>query len=485
MSKAYIAIDLKSFYASVECVERGLNPLTAYLVVADESRTDKTICLAVTPALKYYGIPGRARLFEVKQKLKEVNAIRAREKKPKIEIIVAPPRMALYMEYSTRIYQIYLQYVAAEDMHIYSIDEVFLDVTSYLKTYQTTAYDLAMRMIHTVLKETGITATAGIGTNLYLAKIAMDIVAKHAKADAHGVRIGFLDEREYRKQLWSHRPITDFWRIGKGYAKKLQAHGMYTMGDVARCSIGKENEFHNEDLLYRLFGINAELLIDHAWGYEPTEISDIKAYVPSDHSISSGQVLQRPYRFQEARLIVQEMTDALSLDLVKKSLVTNQVILTVGYDIESLQREDIASQYQGAIVTDGYGRKVPKAAHGTKLLGGYTASTKSLWDAMLSLYDRIVNPLLLIRRITVVAGHVLPEHEVEKSSQVMRQLSFFDELFVESEEEKAVKEREKKLQETTLSIQKRYGKNALMKGTSLQEGATAMERNAQIGGHKA
>lgn len=499
----YVAIDLKSFYASVECMERGLDPLTTNLVVADAARTEKTICLAVSPSLKAYGIPGRARLFEVVQRVKEANAERKLraggvqeafscsaeelEKNPKlgIEYIAAPPRMALYMDYSTRIYEIYLKYIAPEDIHVYSIDEVFMDVTHYLNTYQMTARELTEKMIEDVFLQTGITATAGIGTNLYLCKIAMDVEAKHIQPDKKGMRIAWLDERSYREKLWNHRPITDFWRVGSGYAKKLAENGMFTMGDVARCSVGKQGEFYNEDFLYKLFGINAELLIDHAWGYEPVTIADIKAYKPQTNSISSGQVLQEPYSFEKGKLIVREMTDLLVLDLVDKGLVTDQMVLTIGYDIENLTNKEIAEKYKGEITKDRYGRRVPKHAHGTANLFGKTSSTKMIMDAVTALYERIVDPRLLIRRVTVVANRVVEE---KKEEQTYTQLEFFTDYKGAEEEngqEEAKREKERKLQEAMLSVKKRYGKNAILKGMNLEEGATTRERNRQIGGHKA
>ena len=438
-NRTYIAIDLKSFYASVECRERGLDPMTTNLVVADQSRTEKTICLAVTPSLKSFGIPGRARLFEVVQKVREANNFRRNkapnrtfvgkswdyrelQEHPELELdyIVAPPRMALYMEYSTRIYDIYLRYIAPEDMHIYSVDEVFIDVTPYLKTYNMTARELAITMIQDVLKETGITATAGIGTNLYLCKIAMDIVAKHMDADENGVRIAELDEMSYRRLLWDHRPLTDFWRVGRGYSKKLEAHGLYTMGDIARCSIGKPTDYYNEELLYKLFGVNAELLIDHAWGWEPCTIEQIKSYRPATNSISSGQVLTCPYDYEKTRIIVQEMTDMLSLDLVDKGLVTDQLVLTVGYDIENLTDANRRSKYQGEITTDRYGRKIPKHAHGTANLECPTSSTAMMIQAMLALYDRIVDRELLTRRITVVANNVVSEKRVQQRQEYVQ-----------------------------------------------------------------
>ena len=473
----YVAIDLKSFYASVECVERGLDPMTTNLVVADESRTTKTICLAVSPSLKKIGIPGRPRLFEVVQKAKAANE----------SYLVAPPRMALYMEYSTRIYNIYLRYIAPEDIHVYSIDEVFLDVTHYLKTYGMKPRQLAMKMMQEVYEETGITATAGIGTNLYLCKVAMDIVAKHIEPDQNGVRIAQLDEISYRKLLWEHRPITDFWRVGAGYAKRLAEQGIETMGQIARCSIGKSDEYYNEDLLYRMFGINAELLIDHAWGYEPCTIADVKAYKPDNNSMGSGQVLHCPYEAAKARIIVREMADQLVLDLVEKGLVTDQVVLTVGYDIENLSNDDRRKQYRGPVVTDRYGRRIPKHAHGTENLTEYSSSTREIVEAVLTLYDRIVNPALLVRRLNVVANHVIAENEIPKPSGY-EQLTLFtdyDERSQEQEKRQQELDREKKMQHAMLDIKKRFGKNAILKGTDLQEGATARDRNSQIGGHKA
>lgn len=504
--KQYIAIDLKSFYASVECKERGLDPLLTNLVVADAERTEKTICLAVSPSLKKYGIPGRARLFEVVQRVREVNIERKNqapgrrfngksnmatelEEHPELEIdyITAPPRMALYMEYSTRIYEIYLRYVAPEDIHVYSIDEVFMDVTQYLSTYKLTARELAQKMIKEVLEETGITATAGIGTNLYLCKVAMDIMAKRVKPDESGVRIAELDEMSYRRLLWSHRPITDFWRVGHGYQKRLESVGLFTMGDIARCSVGGERDYYNEDLLYKLFGVNAELLIDHAWGWEPTTIEMIKSYKPSVNSLSSGQVLQCPYDFEKGKLIVREMTDLLILDLVEKRLVTDQMVLTVGYDIENLSDATIRSSYQGEITTDHYGRQVPKAAHGSVNLEMQTSSTKLIIDAMMDLYDRIVNPKLLVRRITIAANRLVDESVAEKK-ETYEQLNFFTDYDARQKEQEERKEallKERRLQEAMLSVKRKYGKNAILKGTNLQEGAMTIERNNQIGGHKA
>ena len=473
----YIAIDLKSFYASVECVERGLDPLTTNLVVADPERTEKTICLAVSPSLKAYGIPGRARLFEVVQKVKEVNAGHPKER---LTYQIAPPRMALYMDYSTRIYNLYLRYVAPEDIHVYSIDEVFMDVTHYLGTYHMTARELAAKMIQDVFAETGITATAGIGTNLYLCKVALDIVAKHVKPDRNGVRIAKLDEMSYRRLLWNYRPLTDFWRVGRGYQKKLEENGLYTMGDIARCSLGGAREFHNEELLYRLFGINAELLIDHAWGWEPVTMEQIKAYRPQVNSISSGQVLHCPYDAKGARLVVQEMADALALDLVERRLVTDQLVLTVGYDIEN-------AGYRGEMELDRYGRRVPKQAHGSINLSGYTSSTKEIMQAVGELFDRIVKPNLQVRRMYVVANRVMREEDVRTKPQ-REQLDFFTDYEAEraaQENEKAARDRERRVQEALIGIKHRFGKNAILKGMNLEEGATARQRNAQIGGHKA
>ena len=504
----YIAIDLKSFFASVECRERGLDPMNTNLVVADSSRTEKTVCLAVTPSLKQYGISGRARLFEVVQKVKEVNAERRLripertfvgsscfddelKEHPVLEAdyIVAPPRMALYMEYSTRIYDIYLQYFAPEDMHVYSIDEVFMDVTQYLGIYKMSAKELASKIIRQIERETGITATAGIGTNLYLCKVALDIMAKRVEPDENGVRIAQLDEMSYRRLLWSHRPISDFWRVGRGYRKKLEEHGLYTMGDIARCSIGGPKDYYNEELLYKLFGVNAELLIDHAWGWEPTTMALIKAYKPSVNSLCSGQVLQWPYDVDKGKLIVREMTEELVLDLVEKQLVTNQLVLTVGYDVENLTNPDRRKNYTGEITTDVYGRKVPKHAHGTASLKAYTSSTKAIVDAVLELYDRIINPMLLVRRINLSANRLLKEQEVRASvSGEYEQLSLFTDYEAEQkrkEAEEAALQKERRLQEAMLSVKHRYGKNAMLKGMNLQEGAMTRERNNQIGGHKA
>ncbi len=502
----YIAIDLKSFYASVECVERGLDPMTTNLVVADLARTEKTICLAVSPSLKAYGISGRARLFEVVQRVREVNKRRqsmapARQfdgascddtelkasPSKALDYIVAPPRMAYYIDYSTRIYEIYLKYVAPEDCHVYSIDEIMMDVTHYLDTYGLTARQLAGKIIQDIHSETGITATAGIGTNLYLCKVAMDIVAKHIPPDKNGVRIANLTEKSYRRILWAHQPITDFWRVGHGYARKLAEYGMYTMGDVARCSVGGQGEYHNEDLLYKLFGVNAELLIDHAWGWEPCTMADIKAYKPSVNSMGSGQVLHCPYTADKARLVVREMTEALVLDLVDKRLVTDQMVLTIGYDRENLSSSRWRKSLKGEIATDRYGRSVPKHAHGTVNLKKQTSSARRIVDAVLGLYDSIINRELLVRRIAIGANHVVDEDTV-KSEPVFEQLNLFTDYKALQKEQEAEEERlrrERSLQQAVLDIKKKYGKNVILKGTSLMEGATAMERNRQIGGHRA
>ena len=540
----YIAIDLKSFYASAECMARQLDPLSTNLVVADPARTEKTICLAVSPSLKAYGIPGRARLFEVIQKVRDANGQRlfrlaqkpsgngdpvdfspsktpgftgrsvdacALAKDPSLEIdyIVAPPRMNHYIEISSHIYQIYLKYIAPEDIHVYSIDEVMMDVTSYLNIYHCSARELAKRLIQEVLKETGITAAAGIGTNLYLCKIAMDIVAKHMPADQDGVRIAFLDEMSYRRLLWNHQPITDFWRVGRGYAKKLAEHGMYTMGDIARCSLGKADDYYREDLLYRLFGINAELLIDHAWGYEPVTIRDIKAYRPANNSLNAGQVLTRPYDFQQARLVTKEMTEALVLELVEKGLLTNQVILTICYDRINIDDPSIRKNYRGEVTTDRYGRKTPRQAHGSRNLKQFTSSTRLVTEAMLQLYEEIVDPDLLVRKIYVTANHLksgfvedhlsspLAAAFVEDPPGTPEQTDLFTDfeqmnLFTDYEalEKERIREnenleREHRLQLAMLSIQKKYGKNAILRGTDYEDGATARQRNEQIGGHKA
>lgn len=454
--RQYIAIDLKSFYASVECVDRGLDPLTTNLVVADVSRTEKTICLAVSPSLKSYGIPGRARLFEVVQKAKALG----------LHYIAAPPRMHRYMEVSTRVYSVYLKYVAPEDIHVYSCDEVFIDATAYLRTYSCSAWDLAMRMVRDVLATTGITATAGIGTNLFLAKVAMDVEAKHCPADKDGVRIAQLDEMSFRRKYWEHRPLTDFWRIGHGLAERLAANHMFTLGDVARCSVNCEAR------LYKLFGVNAELLIDHAWGWESCTIAQIKAYKPSVNSISTGQVLSSPYTFDKARLVVREMTDNLVLDLVAKRLVTDRVTLMIGYDIENLADERRRNAYAGPVEKDWYGREVPKPSHGTLRLPRQSSSTTMITDAMMQLFDRVTDRNLLVRRMNVVAENTVDEKSAD------RQLDLFD-------NHQEADEKERRRQEAILAIKKKYGKNAILKGMNYEEGATAKDRNQQVGGHKA
>ena len=510
-NRYYIAIDLKSFYASVECVERRLDPLNTNLVVADESRTEKTICLAVSPSLKALGIGGRPRLFEAIAKVNEINSIRRNaingkgfsgksfdarllERNPSLEVdfIKAPPRMGLYMEYSTKAYAIYLRYVAPEDIHVYSVDEAFLDVTDYLATYGRTPEELAMDMIKDVLAEIGITATAGIGTNLYLSKVAMDIVAKHVEPDENGVRIASLDEMSYRKRLWTHVPLSDFWRVGRKTEKKLNKNGIFTMGDIARCSLGKLDDFYNEELLYSLFGINAELLIDHAWGYEPVRISDIKAYRPKDNSLSRGQVLKEPYSFEKARLCVKEMADLLSLDLVKKGLLASQMTLTIGYDIANLSDPHIMEAYHGDIERDFYGRLSPKRAHGSINFEKLTASSKAFLDAAECLFDRICNPDLLVRRMYIGANHVKLASDVEKEKSSYDQLSFFDmqelkpsEGGRKTESQKEIEAKESRMQQAIIAIQKRYGKNAILRGMNYVEGGTTIERNGRIGGHRA
>ena len=490
----YIAIDLKSFYASVECHERGLDPLTTNLVVADSSRTEKTVCLAVTPALKQYGISGRARLFEVVQKVQEVNMERklkapnhtftgssyddiALKNNPDLELsyIVAPPRMRYYMEYSSKIYDIYLKWFSQDDIYVYSIDEVFIDITHYLKTYNMRASQLITKVIQDIYDNTGITATGGMGTNLYLAKIAMDIVAKHSKPNENGVRIAGLDEKRYRKLLWNYTPITDFWRVGKGYSAKLEKHGIYTMGDVARTSI------NNEDLLYKLFGINAELLIDHAWGWESVTIESIKSYKPETKSISTGQVLHCPYNYENTKLIVKEMTELLTLDLVEKNLVTNQIVLTIGYDVENITSRNIS--YNGEVTTDRYGRKIPKHAHGTINLDHQTSSTKIIMDLTMRLYERIINKDLLVRRINITANNVINVLEAEKKKTYEQIDLFID--YHQKEVEQQEEKKERNLQKAMINIKEKYGKNAIIKAMNLQEAGTTIERNNQVGGHKA
>ncbi len=495
--KTYIAIDLKSFYASVECIERGLDPLKTNLVVADRSRTSKTICLAVSPSLKAYGIPGRARLFEAEERVRRENAERklifgkelvgsscnsdelSNNPSLAVDFIAATPRMAHYIEYSTRIYDVYLRYVAPEDIHVYSIDEVFLDVSSYLRIQRIKARDFAAIIIKDIISETGITATAGIGSNLYLAKVAMDIVAKKIPADENGVRIAELDEASYRRELWAHRPLTDFWRVGRAYSEKLEARGIYTMGDIARCSLGKPEDFYSEDMLYKLFGVNAELLIDHAWGYEPCTMEHIKSYRPESNSISSGQVMSEPCDAERTKLVVREMADLLSLDLVERGLITDQIVLTVGYDTESLR-----SDYSGEVTTDFYGRQVPKHAHGTENLKSPCSSAKKIVDAVMRLFDRIFDKTLLSRRINITAAHLTKEDEA-KSSEAY-QLNLFSSADDECETaENELLARERRMQKAMIDIKKKHGKNAIIKGMNLEEGATAIERNKQIGGHKA
>ena len=495
MGSAYIAIDLKSFYASVECVDRGLDPLTTNLVVADVSRTEKTICLAVSPSLKSYGVGGRARLFEVVQKVNEINAVRRSvapgrrftgksyvhselQSNPSLELdyIAAKPQMARYMEVSTKIYGIYLNYVAPEDIHVYSIDEVFIDISAYTELYGISAADLAMKMVKDVLNQTGITATAGVGTNMYLCKVAMDIVAKHMPANEDGVRIAELDEMSYRKLLWNHLPLTDFWRVGKGIENRLRRSGMLTMGDVARMSLV------NEDLLYKLFGVNAELLIDHAWGYEPARMKDVKSYMPKSSSLSTGQVLSEPYSWEKGKLIIKEMTDLLVLDLVDKGLVTDQIVIMLGYDVSS------ADSYDGPVAIDHYGRRVPPPAHGSINLGRMTSSTKIIMNAVSELYDRIADKNLYIRRLNVVANHTELESNIKETDDAFVQLDLFtdyEQLEEQRLKEKEELEKEKNLQKAVLEIKKKFGKNAMLKGMNLEEGGTTIERNGQIGGHRA
>ena len=499
MGKIYACIDLKSFYASVECRERGLDPLKTNLVVADESRTEKTVCLAISPSMKQYGLGGRARLYEVIHKIKEVNYQRKKENKFKdfkdksfnddelkkdksleLDYIVAPPRMAYYMKYSTEIYNVYLKYLAPEDIYVYSIDEVFCDITNYLNYNHMTPREFVTKMIHDVYKTTGITATAGLGTNMYLAKVAMDIVAKHCEPDKYGVRMSGLDEITYRKKLWNHKPLTSFWRVGPGYAKKLEANGLYTMGDIARCSLD------NEDLLYKLFGVNAELLIDHSWGYEPCTIESVKAYKPTRNSISSGQVLHCPYTYQKARLIIKEMSDLLALDLVSKKMVTDQLVLTVGYDIDNLDILDIRESYTGEIIRDFYGREVPKHAHGTINIDHQTSSSKIIMEHMLKLYDRIINKNLLIRRINITANNVMSE-DLAKNKPIIQQFDLFTdckEVEQNRERQKEEEMKDKKLQNVMLDIKNKFGKNSILKGMNLEEGGTTIDRNKQIGGHR-
>lgn len=528
--RSYLAIDLKSFYASAECADRHLDPLTTHLVVADDSRTEKTICLAVSPSLKAYGIPGRARLFEVIQRVKEINAERFRAalrqgvlpkgedgkyhftsvsfdaealaSDPSLELsyIVAPPRMRLYQEISTKIVSIYLKYIAPEDIFVYSIDEVFIDATGYLGTYHLTPRQLAMTIIRDVLYTTGITATAGIGTNLYLAKVAMDIVAKHVPPDKDGVRIAELDEMSYRKLLWCHRPLTDFWRLGKGISNRMAELGLYTMGDIARCSLAKPPAFPNEEDIYKALGVNAELLIDHAWGWEPTQMKDIKQYKPQTKSLSSGQVLMEPYPFEKARLIVREMTELMALDLVDKGLVTRRMTLAINYDRSSIavlrpgrtvkdtvyKVTSTGQRYTGKVSTDHYGRPCPPYAHGTGKLERYTSSTRAILAAVLAVYDQIVDPDLLVRRITIAACNLIPESEIpEEAPEQLDLFTDYEALEREREAKAKADERERRLQKATLALQKKFGKNAVLKGMNLLDGATTIQRNGQVGGHKA
>lgn len=495
MKKTYICIDLKSFYASVECVERGLDPLKTNLVVADEERSEKTICLAVSPSLKKYGIGGRARLFEVNEKVKEINKIRKKQnnykpfisksfnddelkkdKTKELSFIIAKPRMAHYIDASAKIYSIYLKYLSSEDLFVYSIDEVFADITNYLKYYKLSPKELAAQIINDVYKQTGITATAGIGTNLFLAKVAMDIIAKHTKEDKYGVRIAELDEMTYRKQIWNHKPITDIWRVGKGIASKLEKYGIYTMGDIAKCSI------NNEDLLYKLFGINAELLIDHAWGWEPCTIKSIKSYTPDSKCITSGQVLDYPYDYQKTKLVIREMADLLALELTSKNLVTGKLTLTIGYDIQNIN-----NNYQGEITTDFYGRKIPKHAHGTITLNHKTSSSKTIMKSLVNLYDKIINPKLLTKRINLTAVDVTNE-KLEEGKARYYQLDLFSDAekqnnLLEDLEKEETKER--KLQGTLLNIKEKYGKNSILRLMDLEKDATTKKRNEQIGGHHA
>ncbi|MCR5520879.1 MAG: DNA methylase [Lachnospiraceae bacterium] len=508
-ARTYIAIDLKSFYASVECVDRGLDPLGVNLVVADPERTEKTICLAVSPSLKAYGISGRARLFEVVEKIKQINAQRRARTPDKslkgsstvdaelkadgslaVDYVVAPPRMGRYVEMSRKICGIYRRFISPEDIHVYSVDEIFADVTDYLKFYGITARELTMRMIRAVLTETGITATAGIGSNMFLCKIAMDIVAKHMEPDADGVRLAELDEMSFRKTLWAHKPITDFWMIGRGISKRLEKLGIYTMGDIARCSIGAPGEFYNEELLYKTFGVNAQLLIDHAWGYEPCTIAAVKACKPKSKSLSSGQVLKEPYPYDKARIVIREMTDKLVLELVEKGYETDRLVIDIGYDTENVTLQ--SANYKGEIVRDHYGRFTPAPSHGTAALGKYSCSSRLICDAVIELFDRIVNRNLTIRRLNVAAGDL--SESAPQDCEPDEQLNFFDALMTDKEKEereaaagrdKEAKEREFSLQKAVVGLQKRYGRNAVLKGMNLEEGATAIERNGQIGGHKA
>ena len=540
--RTYVVVDLKSFYASSECVEHGFPPLSTHLVVADQSRTDKTICLAVSPSLKEYGLPGRARLFEVKEKLRRINAERQLrapgrrfrgksyyadelEADPSlaVDVYIAKPRMSHYLNASGKIYGIYLRYASADDIHVYSIDEVFMDATRYLHAYGKTPHELARDIVRAIYNETGITATAGIGTNLYLAKVAMDIVAKHIPADAESVRIAQLDEMSYRRLLWGHRPLTDFWRVGRGYAKKLESHGLMTMGDIARCSLGRASDYYNEELLYRLFGVNAELLIDHAWGWEPCTIADIKAYKPAGHSLSSGQVLTGPVGFDAARLIVREMADTLSLDLVAKGVKAGRVGLMVGYDTASLDpkrlgkdvsadlkaiAEHAAATYDGPVSIDRYGRRVPKPATGSIALPEPTSATSRICDAVDKLFLSIVDRRLLVRRVNVVAADVLTDEQLEERRQAAASEYTQPDLFATMEapvdsasadaaECEAMRsadggskdspqgDAELHMQQTLLDIKRKFGRNSIIKAMDMFDDATGQQRNKQIGGHAA
>jgi len=497
--RTYIAIDLKSFYASVECVERGYDPLNTNLVVADSSRTDKTICLAVSPGLKSFGVPGRPRLFEVIQIVNNINLKRQRaygqklrydsiymdevnyDKSARLSYVVAPPRMQFYIDYSNKIFNIYLKYIAPEDIHVYSIDEVFIDCTAYLNTYKMSARELAMKMVKEVFETTGITATVGIGTNLYLCKVAMDIVAKHMPADKDGVRIAYLDEKLYKEQLWDHLPLTDFWRIGKGIETRLNNLGLYTLGDVARCSINKE------DILYKEFGINAELLIDHAWGIEPCTMKEIKTYRPMAKSLSKGQVLARPYRYDEVRTVVKEMCDDLILDMVEQGYITDEIVLTIGYDIINLKEEAIYGYSSIVVKKDYYGREAPKSGHGTVRLEEKTSSTTIIMDKTLELFERITNPDYLVRRINICFANLSLAKD-KKQVDLIQQFSLFEDAEVAAkrkDQERKDLVKEKKLQEAIITIKNKYGKNSLLKGTNFEQGATQRDRNKFIGGHKA
>lgn len=491
MNRRYIAIDLKSFYASVECVERGLDPLDACLVVADRSRTDKTICLAVSPALKSFGLGGRPRLFEVAAKVREVNRHRGRrgvstsgrelaaDPSLALDYIVARPRMGHYIAYSKRIYEVYLRHVAPEDIFAYSVDEVFIDATEYLRVLGLSAHDFAMRLVRDVLATTGVTATAGIGTNMYLCKIAMDIMAKKMPPDKDGVRVAELDEMSFRRELWGHRPITDFWRIGRGTAARLALYGVNTMGDLARLSLT------HEELLYRVFGVNAELLIDHAWGWEPVGMKEVKAYRPETHSICSGRVLSAPYTAAKARIVVLEIADATSLELLDQRRLTDHMTLDIGYDRLSLADDSTRAAYAGRVAVDRYGREVPPSAHGSVTLSKPTSAASVLMREIGELYDRIVDSRLYVRRVSVSFCRLI--HEGEEHREEAVQLDLFTDYEAEArqrEAERRVAERERRRQQAILDIKKTFGKNAILRGLNFAEGATQRERNGQIGGHR-